>query len=136
MELATTMWAMADNSEPADHESEVRQRWGDTEAYRESARRTARYTHEDWAEIGREADDINRVFLDLMAAGAPAGDAAAVVDRHREHISKWFYECTPEIHTGLGQMYIGDARFTTKIDQAGDGLARYLADAIAARYID
>jgi len=136
MELATTMWAMADNFDPAAHEPEVRQRWGDTEAYRESARRTARYTHEDWAEIGREADEINRALLDLIAAEAPAGEAAAVVDRHREHISKWFYECTPEIQTALGQMYINDPRFTESIDQAGEGLARYLADAIAARYID
>jgi hypothetical protein len=31
-------------------------------------------------------------------------------------------------------MYVGDARFTENIDQAGTGLARYMAEAIAARY--
>jgi hypothetical protein len=33
-------------------------------------------------------------------------------------------------------MYVDDARFTRNIDKAGDGLARYMADAIAARYRD
>lgn len=121
--------------DPSEHAAEASARWGGTDAFRESARRTALYTEDDWAEISREADGINRAFLDLMAAGTLATDgvAGAVVDRHREHISKWFYECTPEIHAGLGQMYIGDAGFTENMDKAGDGLARYLADAIAAR---
>ncbi|NNC91470.1 MAG: TipAS antibiotic-recognition domain-containing protein [Acidimicrobiia bacterium] len=127
---------MTDSFDAADHEPEARQRWGDTDEYRESARRTAAYTKADWAQIGREADEINQSFLELMARGTPAGETTATVDRHRDHISKWFYECTPEIHAGLGQMYIEDARFTENIDKAGVGLARYMADAIAARYRD
>lgn len=122
--------------DPTEHATEAEERWGHSDAYRESARRTAQYSKADWAEIGREAEEINQAFLDQMAAGTAAGNAAAIVDRHREHISKWFYECTPEIHAGLGQMYIGDARFTENIDKAGEGLAHYMADAIAARYRD
>jgi hypothetical protein len=120
----------------AEHEAEARERWGDTEAYRESARRTSSYTKDDWTAIGREADDIYAGLIDLMTAGTPADSAAAaaLVDRHRAHISKWFYDCTPEIHAGLGQMYAADPRFQENIDQAGEGLAAYLSEAIAARY--
>jgi hypothetical protein len=55
-----------------------------------------------------------------------------VAERHRGHISKWFYQCSPEIHAGLGQMYVVDHRFTENIDKAKPGLAQYTSDAIAA----
>ncbi|MBT8200413.1 MAG: TipAS antibiotic-recognition domain-containing protein, partial [Acidimicrobiia bacterium] len=53
-------------------------------------------------------------------------------EAHRSHISKWFYECTTEIHAGLGAMYVSDPRFKANIDKAGDGLAQFLSDAITA----
>jgi len=120
--------------DPSRYEEEVRQRWGDTEAYRESARRTARYTKADWQQIGREGAEINGAFLALMAAGTPADSPAAVevAERHRAYISKWFYPCSTQIHAGLGQMYVADPRFTENIDRAGPGLARYMSEAIAA----
>jgi len=94
----------------------------------------ARYAKEDWERLGTEATDINGAFLELMAAGAPAtGDKAMeVAERHREHISRWFYECTHEIHAGLGHMYVEDPRFTANIDKAGEGLAAYMSAAIEA----
>jgi DNA-binding transcriptional MerR regulator len=120
--------------DPAEYEEEARERWSDSEAYRDSVRRTAGYSAEDWERLGEEATEINDAFLALMAAGEPAdgAEAMAVAQRHREHISTWFYECTPEIHAGLGRMYVADPRFTANIDAAGEGLAAYLSAAIAA----
>jgi hypothetical protein len=120
--------------DPSQYEHEARERWGDTDAYKQSARRTARYTKADWQQIGREDGEINAAFVALMDAGTPADSVAAMdlAERHRGHISKWFYECTPEIHAGLGQMYAADPRFTQNIDRATPGLARYMSDAIAA----
>jgi len=119
---------------PREYEAEVEERWGDTDAYRQSARRTARYTKADWERLGAEADEINRRFVHLMADGVAADSEAAmeVAAAHRAHISKWFYECPIEMHAGLGQMYITDQRFRDNIDQAGEGLAEYMAAAIAA----
>ena len=69
-----------------------------------------------------------------MAAGTPATDPAAlaVADEHRAHITRWFYDCSIEIHTGLGQMYVADERFRNSINKAGEGLAEYMSAAIAA----
>ena len=123
--------------DPADHEDEARERWGDTEAYAESARRTATYTSEDWVAINAEAGDIYRAAHTLAeSAAAPDGtDAAELVARHREHLSRWFYDCTPEIHAGLGSMYAKDPRFAESIDTAGGpGAAAFLSAAIAAAY--
>jgi DNA-binding transcriptional MerR regulator len=120
--------------DPSRYEEEARQRWGDTEAYRESARRTSRYSRADWERIKQEGAEINEAFLALMARGVPATDPAAaeVAERHRAYLSRWFYECTPEIQAGLGQMYAADPRFTESIDRAGPGLAAYMSEAIAA----
>jgi MerR family transcriptional regulator, thiopeptide resistance regulator len=124
--------------DPDDYAEEVKERWGDTQAYAESARRTARYTAADWESIKAQAADIDSQFIALMDAGVPPESeaAASVVEEHRLHISRWFYECTPEIHAGLGQMYVADHRFTTNIDKAGEGLAAYMSAAIAAAYAD
>ncbi len=133
---AEEMLGVFGDFDPSEYEGEVQDRWGGTDAYRQSAQRTASYTKDDWVTIQAEAEDINQAFASLMAAATPADDPAAarVVDRHREHISRWFYDCTPEIHTGLGQMYVGDARFTETFDAVADGLAQYVSEAIAARY--
>lgn len=124
--------------DPDAYADEAWDRWGDTEAYAESARRTGEYTADDWQHLSSEAHDVNDALLRLIDAGIPAdsAEAAALVDAHRAHITKWFYACSPEIHAGLGAMYVTDERFRTHINTAGDGLAEYLAAAIAARYRD
>jgi DNA-binding transcriptional MerR regulator len=120
--------------DPTEYEQEARERWGDTDAYKQSARRTARYTKQDWERLGVEAAEINDAFIALMESGEPATstEAMEVAERHRAHISKWFYECSLEIHQGLGQMYVADHRFTKNIDKAKEGLAAYMSEAIAA----
>src|SRR5665811_1655410 len=122
--------------DPEAFADEVKERWGETDAYAESASRTAANTPADWKRQSVDADDVNQALLGLMAAGIPADspEAAALVDTHRAYITKWFYDCTPEIHGGLGVMYAADPRFAKNIDKAGDGLTAYLSAAIAARY--
>jgi MerR family transcriptional regulator, thiopeptide resistance regulator len=120
--------------DPTEHQKEAKERWGDTDAYKESARRTARYTKDDWLAIQAEGAEVNAAFITLMEAGTPADsdEAMQVAERHRAYLSKWFYEVTPEIHAGLGVMYVADPRFTENIDRAAPGLARYMSEAIAA----
>ena len=122
--------------DPAEYAEEAKERWGDSDAYAESARRTGSYTAVDWQQVSAEADEVNQGFLRLMADGtrADSTEAAALVDADRAHITKWFYECTPEIHAGLGAMYVADERFRTNINKAGDGPAEYQSAAIAERY--
>ncbi|MEJ7601441.1 MAG: MerR family transcriptional regulator [Kofleriaceae bacterium] len=123
-----------DGFDPSVHDDEVKQRWGDTPAYAESQRRVKRYGKAEWAQLGAEAAAINQRLVELMTAGAAPTDPrvqAAVAD-HRAHITKWFYDCSPEIHRGLGEMYVADPRFTANIDKAAPGLAAFLSAAIRA----
>jgi DNA-binding transcriptional MerR regulator len=116
------------------YEDEARERWGDTDAYKESARRTQGYGEAEWSEIRSESEQIIREVVGLMRAGSPAdGPAArALAERHREHISRWFYPCSPRMHRGLAEMYIADERFTRTYEREAEGLAAYFHDAIVA----
>ncbi len=118
----------------SDHRREAEERWGGSPEYAESVRRTSSYTEADWERIDADNDAIYQGLLQLMREGVAASSEPArlLATRHREHISKWFYPCSPEIHAGLGQMYVSDMRFKEQIDQAGEGLAEYLSEAIAA----
>jgi DNA-binding transcriptional MerR regulator len=120
--------------DPDQYEDEVHERWGNTDAYRQSQRRAASYTKEDWLRIQREAEEINGRFVALMEAGEPADSEAAMdaAEEHRAWISRNHYDCGHEMHTCLGEMYVADERFTRNIDQAKPGLAAYLKDAILA----
>src|SRR4051794_17373310 len=117
-----------------EYEDEARERWGGTPEFEESMRRTSAYGEAEWASIRDEGDAIGAEFAALMEAGAdPAGaEATELALRHRAHISRWFYECTPRIHHGLAEMYVADPRFTKKWDEHGEGVAAYVRDAILA----
>jgi MerR family transcriptional regulator, thiopeptide resistance regulator len=125
---------MFEGFDPREYEDEARERWGHTDAYRESARRTQAYGEAEWNEIRAESDAITRGLIELMCAGEPADGPAArgLAERHREHISRWFYPCSPRMHRGLAEMYIADERFTSTYEREAEGLAVYLHDAIVA----
>lgn len=131
----TEMFEVFGDFGPAQYEAEVRERWGETDTYRESARRTARYTKEDWKQIKAEGDAVTRELGERLAAGAGAGDedVQALVDRHREQIDRWFYPCSMQMQVNLGDMYVADPRFSASHDRHQPGLARFLRDAIRIR---
>jgi DNA-binding transcriptional MerR regulator len=118
----------------SEHEKEVEERWGSTDAYRVSARRTKSYTSEDWAVIEAEEQRLLEDLAALRGTGAPAGSEAAMAlaERHRRHIDRWFYPCSHEMHSGLAGMYVADSRFTAHYDKHGEGLAEFFSEAILA----
>jgi DNA-binding transcriptional MerR regulator len=119
---------------PEDHEDEVEERWGSTDAYKESQLRTARYDKSDWVTIKAEADDTIRRLAALMASGESSDGEAAMdlAEEHRQHITKWFYDCSYDIHLGLAEMYVNDPRFKENYEKIAEGLAGYLRDVIVA----
>lgn len=123
--------------DPDAHAEEAEQRWGSTEAYRESNRRVSRYSKEDWLRNKEENADWARRFVEVIASGAAADSPAAMdlAEEHRQLISRWFYECSYEIHTGLADMYVADERFTAYFEKIRPGSAAYLSEAIHANAI-
>lgn len=120
--------------DPEVHAKEAERRWGGTDAWTESRRRTSRYGKDDWKRMKAEADAWNERYAALMAAGEPPDGEAAMdlAEEHRRHIDRWFYPCPYALHRGLGEMYTADARFTAYYDAVRPGMARHLRTAIEA----
>lgn len=137
LEAPERRWNMRelfDGFDPGKYEAEAEQRWGDSEAFRESKRRTARYGADDWKRFGAEQAAILADAFALLSEGErPDSPAAmAVAERHRLAIDRWFYPCNTALHRGLSDLYDSDARFSASIDAHGAGLTAFLVAAIRA----
>jgi MerR family transcriptional regulator, thiopeptide resistance regulator len=119
---------------PEDHAEEAKQRWGETESYRESNRRVSKYKKDDWQRLKAEEAEVRVCLTAAFEAGlAPDSEEAMVVaEAHRQHISRWFYECTYDIHRGLTEMYVSDERFRSHYDMQSPGLASFIREAALA----
>ncbi len=118
-----------------EYEQEAQDRWGDTDAYRQSTARTAKYTKDDFAAAKVDQEAATEMFV--VAYGnsyaVTSEQAQAAVVAHRAAISKWFYECSVEMQKNLAVMYIEDPRFKAYYDGRVRGLAQYVHDAIMAQ---
>ena len=121
-----------DGFDPSRYEAEAEQRWGQTDAFAESKKRTSRYTPEDWQRYASEQAAIYGAAFRALQAGKPPTDpeALAAAERHRESIDRWFYPCSHQMHCNLAAMYEQDPRFAENIDKYGTGLTPFLVAAI------
>ena len=115
------------------YETEVRERYGNTTAYREHERKTKNYSKEKWAEINDGLMAIFAEFAACKASGAStdSAEAQALVAKLQAYITANYYTCTDEILAGLGEMYVADERFEKNIDRYGAGTAEFASKAIA-----
>ena len=115
-----------------DYNNEVKERWGNTEAYAEFSEKTNGYSKERFADINTGLEYIFRDFAELMQSGAEpnSSKAQALVKKLQNYITENYYTCTDEILAGLEQMYIADERFKNNIDKYADGTAEYVSKAI------
>jgi MerR family transcriptional regulator, thiopeptide resistance regulator len=117
-----------------EYTQEAERRWGATDPWKQSQRRTAAYPKDDWIAIKSEADGNIREFADALRAGEPATGIVAMdlAEAHRRHISRWFYDCGYDMHRGLAEMYVADPRYAASYDEITPGFSRYVRDAILA----
>ena len=111
------------------HEQEARQRWGD-EAVDQANERLAELSQEEKRNLSERWDAVYKRLASLRN-GPPDTQEA------QEAIAEWylllnsFGHYTPEMFRALGQMYVDDERFTQNIDRYGEGLARFMRDAMS-----
>ena len=115
------------------YETEIRERWGNTSAYRAHEQKTKNYTKEKWAEVNDGLMAIFPKFSECKDKGfvTNSPEVQSLVVKLQEYITRNYYACTNEILAGLGQMYVADERFKKNIDRYREGTAEFLAEAIA-----
>jgi len=116
----------------SDYEPEVIERWGDTDAFKQSQARTSKYSHADFAAAKVDQEAVTERFATAFGNGVDCNslEVQEIVLAHRAAISKWFYECSFEMQRNLALMYVSDERFKKYYDGRVRGLAQYVHDSI------
>ena len=122
------------DDDPTRYADEAAERWGGTDPYTQSQERSRRYTKADWQQVKAEQEASTARYADVMRRGVAPTDAEAMdaAEAHRQLIGRWFYDCPPQMHRGLGDMYVADPRFTAHYDAHAPGLAQWVRDAVHA----
>ena len=114
------------------YEKEVKEKWGHTDAYKESQAKTSGYSKEKQNDVNEGLMAIFSEFAKAMNSNinSDSDEATAIAEKLRSYITENFYTCTKEILSGLGEMYVLDERFRNNIDEYGAGTAEYARSAI------
>ncbi|MEZ0092817.1 MerR family transcriptional regulator [Streptacidiphilus sp. EB129] len=117
-----------------EYEAESEQRWGETDAWKQSQAKAAKLGKEDWIRIKAEGDAIMLRIAEAVRGGvAPDSDEGmAVAEDHRQLVVRNFYDCTYAMQRGLAEMYLADPRFQETYEQTVEGGAAWFHDAVIA----
>lgn len=112
-----------------DYAAQAKAAWGATDAWKEFESRGK--SAQDNANAGRQLTELIAAFGRQRDIDPASGEAQAMVQQLRDHISANFYTCTVPVLRGLADMYDGGGDFTRNIDKAGGpGTAAFLAKAM------
>ena len=120
-----------DKTELEQYKAEAKAKWGKTEAWKEYEQKESA-----GSDFAGAAGEMMAIFAKLggkkdLAADSP--EVQTLVAELQAFITEHYYTCTPQILSGLGQIYVADERFRANIDKAGgEGTAEFAAAAIAA----
>ena len=114
------------------YEDEAKQRWGCTDAYKESQAKTAAYSKDKWNDVLAGMNGVFSEFAECKKCGdsTDSDSVQQLVKKLQNYITANFYHCTDDILAGLGQMYICDERFKNNINSHGEDTAEFVAEAI------
>ena len=110
--------------------AEVREKYGDAEVESSNAK-VMGLTTEQYKEVTRLSVELSETLAAAMQTGDPGGELGQkAASQHRDWLSYFWSEYSPEAHAALAQMYVDDPRFTTYYDKEQPGTAVFLRDAI------
>lgn len=113
------------------YSEEAKQRWGHTDAYKESQVRAKKMGKEGLKKAGEEGGAISIAIGSAMKAGhAPeSSETQLLIAKHYDWLRN-FYEPNLELYQGLGEMYVADERFKANYEKIAEGLAGYMRDSM------
>jgi DNA-binding transcriptional MerR regulator len=116
-----------------EYAAEAEDRWGDTDAWKQSRQRVSQFDKADWIDIKKQGDAVLAAMAQAKRDGVQPGTtrAAELAAQHRASIER-FYDCGDDMHRSLAQMYLQDDRFTRYYDDVEPGLAQFVHDVIVA----
>lgn len=117
-----------------EHQDEAQERWGNTEAWKQSAERWSKYTKTDVERMKSEMTQVYGRLEKLFASGArpDAPEALTAIEAMRLLSDKWFYDTSKVMHVKGTEFVSLDERFVRNIDKNCPGLAAWIHQAAKA----
>ena len=121
-----------DKTKIKEYETEAKEKWGKTSAYKEFKEKNEERSDDDNSLIASGMMKIFEEFGKISGGSHNSEEAQNLVKELQNFITENYYSCTDEILSGLGKMYVLDERFTENIDKAGGkGTAEFVSKAIS-----
>lgn len=112
------------------YEQEARERYGDHKVD-EMKKRLNHYSEKERESMSEQWDVIYKQLASLREQSVKTDEVQSAIGDWYTYLNENFGTYSPEAYRGLGQMYVEDERFTKNIDKYGEGLARFMRDAMA-----
>lgn len=120
-----------DKTKLEDYAKKAKEKWGDTEAYKEYERKSAGRSEAAEADNAEKMMEIFKEIGKLKELEPSDERVQILIEKLQCFISDKYYNCTPQILSGLGQMYAAGGEMTDNINKAGgNGTAEFAAKAI------
>ena len=126
-----------DTGRPDEYAEQARKQWGQSAAWQEYEEKSRGRNEEAQKAAGAGLILILEEIGKQKSQGLPteAPEVQVLVKQLQNYITEHYYQCTPEILSGLGKMYADGGEFTANIDRAcGEGTAVFAGEAIAVYF--
>ena len=112
-----------------EYELEAKERWGDTEAFKQSEERVKKMGKDGLKKVLDKSKSLTEEISACMKNGDdPKSDRVQkLIEKHYDSL-RAFYEPNLEIYKGLAKMYIEDERFKENYEKIARGLAQFMHD--------
>lgn len=119
-----------------EYAAQAQERWGGTDAWKQSQERAAKYTKDDWKRIKADGDTFCAALAQALRDGVEPGSGRAneLAEQHLAGINA-FYDCGYEMQVNLADMYVADPRFAAYYNKHAEGLAEYVREIIIANAV-
>lgn len=112
-----------------EYAKEAEEKWGNTDAYAQSAERVKKMSKEEMNKIKLEGEELLRQIASFMDRGVESEEVQVLIKKHYENLNH-FYTPTFEMYAGLADMYVDDDRFNAYFEKFRPGLAVFMRDAM------
>lgn len=112
-----------------EYAKEAKERWGDTEAYKQSVGKYEKLTREEKIKMKEDGDRLMEEIVKNMSKGVDSDDIQNLIAKHYDGL-RFFYEPNLELYRNLGLMYVGDKRFSAYFEKYHKDLPVFMRDAM------
>lgn len=118
-----------DKEKLEEYQKEAKERWGNTEVWKQSQERYGKMSKEDLAKIQKENGEILQGIADNMDKGVKSPVVQTLIAKHYNALRHW-YEPNLEMYRGLADMYVADERFAAFYKKIHSDLPEFMRDAM------